>query len=72
MRIRKTLPRACATLRALVARGREQGNAFGMATAEYAVCLVAATGFAGLLLTILKSPEVRSILTNLIKRALSG
>jgi len=72
MRIRMTLPRACSALRALVARGRQKGNAFGMATAEYAVCLVAATGFAGLLLAILRSPEVRTVLTNLIKKALSG
>jgi hypothetical protein len=72
MKIRTTLPRACSAIRALVARGRERGSALGMATAEYAVCLVAATGFAGLLLGILKSPEVRTILTNLIKKALSG
>jgi hypothetical protein len=72
MRIRKTLPRACAALRAIVARGRERGGDIGMATAEYAVCLVAATGFAGLLVTILRSPEVRAVLTALIKKALSG
>ena len=72
MRIRKTLPQCCRALGALIARGRERGNAFGMATAEYAVCLVAATGFAGLLLGILRSPEVRTVLTNLIKKALSG
>ena len=72
MRIRKTLPRACAALRAVVARGRERGNAVGMATAEYAVCIIAATGFAGLLATIMKSPEIRAALMNLIKKALSG
>jgi hypothetical protein len=72
MRIRKTLPKACAALRAVVARGREWGGDRGMATAEYAVCLVAATGFAGLLVTILRSPEVRAVLTALIKKALSG
>jgi len=72
MRIRKTLPRACAALRALVARGCERGNDIGMATAEYAICLIAATGFAGMLVAIMKSPEVRTVLMNLIKRALSG
>jgi hypothetical protein len=72
MRIRKTVPRACAALRALVARGRERGSDLGMATAEYAICLIAATSFAGLLLAIMRSPEVRTVLMNLIKKALSG
>jgi hypothetical protein len=43
-----------------------------MATAEYAICLIAATSFAGLLLAIMRSPEVRTVLMNLIKKALSG
>lgn len=43
----------------------------GMATAEYAVVLVAATGFAGLLVTILKSSAVRTLLTGIIKKALN-
>ncbi|BAR07384.1 protein [Scardovia inopinata] len=43
----------------------------GMATAEYAIVLVAATGFAGLLVAILKSDAVRELLTNLVKSALS-
>ena len=37
----------------------------GMATAEYA------TGFAGVLVAILKSDAVRVVLTNLVKSALS-
>lgn len=43
----------------------------GMATAEYAIVMVAATGFAGLLVAILKSDAVRTVLTNLVKSALS-
>lgn len=43
----------------------------GMATAEYAIVLVAATGFAGVLVAILKSDAVRVVLTNLVKSALS-
>jgi len=41
-----------------------------MATAEYALVTLAAAGFAGLLLVILKSDAVRSALTGIITRAL--
>lgn len=51
----------------LVAREPEAG----LATAEYAVVMIAATGFAGLLVAILKSSAVRTMLTNLVKTALS-
>ncbi len=43
----------------------------GAATAEYAVATMAAVGFAGLLVVILRGDEVRGILTELIRRALS-
>ncbi|KFI92864.1 hypothetical protein BISA_0559 [Bifidobacterium saguini DSM 23967] len=43
----------------------------GAATAEYAVVLVAATGFAALLVTILKSDAVKTLLLNIIKKALN-
>jgi Flp pilus assembly pilin Flp len=43
----------------------------GASTAEYAILTLAAVGFAGLLLTILKSPEVRAMLLDLIKSALT-
>lgn len=43
----------------------------GAATAEYAVATMAAVGFAGLLVVILRSDEVRGILTDLIRAALS-
>jgi Flp pilus assembly pilin Flp len=43
----------------------------GSATAEYAVATMAAVGFAGLLVVLLRGDEVRGILTDLVKRALS-
>ncbi|NMM96782.1 hypothetical protein G1C98_1518 [Bifidobacterium sp. DSM 109960] len=43
----------------------------GAATAEYAVVLVAATGFAALLVTIMKSDTVRKMLLDIVKQALS-
>ena len=43
----------------------------GAATAEYAVVLVAATGFAALLVTIMKSETVRKMLLDIVKQALS-
>lgn len=43
----------------------------GSATAEYAVATMAAVGFAGLLVVILRGDEVRGVLTDLVRRALS-
>jgi uncharacterized protein DUF4244 len=43
----------------------------GMATAEYAIATLAAVGFAGLLVFILRSDEVRGFLLNLIRTALA-
>ena len=43
----------------------------GAATAEYAVATMAAVGFAGLLVVILRSDEVRGILTDLVRNALT-
>ena len=43
----------------------------GAATAEYAITIMAAVGFAGLLVVILRSGEVQSILTDLVHRALT-
>ena len=39
--------------------------------AEYAVVLVAATGFAAVLVGIMKSDAIKTLLTNIIKKALS-
>ena len=48
-----------------------RGRDAGMATAEYAIATLAACGFAGLLLTILRSGEVRGMLVKIIRSALS-
>jgi len=56
---------AVQTLRRLV------GKDDGAATAEYAITIMAAVGFAGLLVAILRSGEVQGILTDLVHRALT-
>ena len=43
----------------------------GSATAEYAIATMAAVGFAGLLVVILRSNEVRAMLLDIIRNALS-
>ncbi|MFM6939619.1 MAG: DUF4244 domain-containing protein [Rhodoluna sp.] len=43
----------------------------GAATAEYAIATMAAVGFAGLLVVIMRSDEVRQILFDLVKSALT-
>jgi hypothetical protein len=47
------------------------GDDTGAATAEYAVATMAAVAFAGLLVVIMRSDEVRGILTDLVRRALT-
>lgn len=44
----------------------------GMATAEYAIATLAAVGFAGLLVLILKGNEVKGLLLGIIRQALGG
>ena len=61
----KAKERLCARIRTLMAEPEE-----GAATAEYAVVLVAATGFAAVLVAILKSDAIKTLLTNIIKQAL--
>ncbi|WP_051274911.1 DUF4244 domain-containing protein [Cellulomonas sp. URHD0024] len=43
----------------------------GMATAEYAIATLAAVGFAGLLVVILRGDEVKGLLLALIRQALA-
>ncbi len=43
----------------------------GAATAEYAIATLAAVAFAGMLVVIMRSDEVRGILTDLVRRALT-
>jgi Flp pilus assembly pilin Flp len=60
-------------LRAVRARVRalRREKETGAATAEYAIATLAAVGFAGLLVAILRSDEVRGLLTELVRHALS-
>lgn len=62
--------RARAWRRAVVVSMTERREA-GMATAEYAIATIAAVGFAGLLILVLKSQTVRGLLTTIIESALS-
>jgi hypothetical protein len=51
---------------------RELGTDAGMATAEYAIATLAAVGFAGLLVVILKGNEVKAMLMALVRQALAS
>ncbi|MBO9555463.1 DUF4244 domain-containing protein [Cellulomonas sp.] len=51
---------------------RAAGVDAGMATAEYAIATLAAVGFAGLLVVILKGNEVKSMLMALVRQALTS
>lgn len=59
-----------ARVRRAWAATRELGDA-GMATAEYAIATIAAAGFAGLLILVLRSDEVRGLLAGLVRTALT-
>ena len=52
-------------------RWRRMRDDAGAATAEYAIATLAAVGFAGLLVAILRSDEVRAMLLDLVHRALT-
>jgi len=49
----------------------ERESERGLATAEYAIVTIAAAGFAGALMAILKGGDVKGMLTSLIQSALS-
>ena len=51
--------------------GARLGRDDGAATAEYAIATMAAVGFAGLLVVIMRSDAVRGMLTDLVERALT-
>ena len=55
----------------VVRRVTRHAHDAGMATAEYAIATLAAVGFAGLLVVILKGNEVKGLLGGIIKQALS-
>jgi hypothetical protein len=68
------LARPVRAARALVVRVRRRVHGAadaGMATAEYAIATVAAAGFAGLLVLVLRSDEVRGMLLAIVRGALS-
>ncbi|QCR45170.1 DUF4244 domain-containing protein [Curtobacterium sp. SGAir0471] len=46
------------------------GDDRGSATAEYAVVILAAVAFAGVLVAVMRSGEVQQILTDLVRGAL--
>jgi hypothetical protein len=59
-------------MKKLVARLRgTQAQDEGAATAEYAITIMAAVGFAGLLVVIMKSDAVRGMLSDLVENALN-
>lgn len=49
----------------------EHDHEAGATTAEYGIVMLAAVGFAGLLVVILKSEEVRGLLMGIVENALS-
>ena len=57
------------TTRLRVAAGARRDA--GMATAEYAIATLAACGFAGVLLVVLRSAQVKNLLSGIIRNALS-
>jgi hypothetical protein len=67
-------PSATAPVRVALAARRvvaARGGDGGAATAEYAIATMAAVAFAGLLVVILQSDEVRGMLLDLVRRALT-
>ncbi|WP_213451528.1 DUF4244 domain-containing protein [Rhizomonospora bruguierae] len=57
-------------MRRLRTRLARLGDDAGMTTVEYAVCLLAAAAFAGLLFKVLSSSTVQAALTAIVQRAL--
>lgn len=70
-RVAEVVGDAIAGVRAVARRLHGTARDAGMATAEYAIVLLAAVGFAGLLVAILKSSEVRGMLTRIVRDALT-
>lgn len=70
-RRRAVLPQRVAAWHARGRHVRTELAEAGMATAEYAIATLAAVGFAGLLVVILKGNEVKGLLSGIIRQALS-
>ncbi|AZM54607.1 DUF4244 domain-containing protein [Streptomyces sp. WAC 01529] len=58
--------------RTLRRRARAAGRDAGMVTSEYAMGLIAAVGFAGLLYKVVTSGQVRAALQALVEKALNA
>ena len=71
VRRRAVLPRSVVAWHARGRHARTELAEAGMATAEYAIATLAAVGFAGLLVVILKGNEVKGLLLGIIRQALS-
>ena len=56
--------------RRVTAAARQRSEA-GASTAEYAMTMVAACGFAGVLLAIIRSSPIKSLLLTIIQKAMS-
>jgi hypothetical protein len=69
---RAVRPRTAAVVARAGRRVAAASHDAGMATAEYAIATLAAVGFAGLLVVLLKSDLVRGLLTAIIRKALQG
>jgi hypothetical protein len=63
--------RGAGMARRMAAAWRRRAEDVGMATAEYAIATIAAVGFAGLLVVILRGNQVRGLLLGLVRQALS-
>lgn len=71
-RTRRAARTALATVVGRVRAARAGAQDAGMATAEYAIATLAAVGFAGVLLVVLKGGEVKGLLTGIVRQALGG
>ncbi len=72
MSVTRNAPSGTDAARTMTSRARRLlGSERGAATAEYAVATMAAVGFAGLLVVILRGDEVRGMLVELVRNALT-
>ncbi|GAA2442284.1 hypothetical protein GCM10010191_68260 [Actinomadura vinacea] len=71
MRVMRMLVRPLART-AMARRWRSDARDLGMSTAEYAVGVVAAVAFAGVLLKVITSSDVKSLLMTVVKSALQS
>lgn len=68
---KKTAPNQATFDKATFDKATELRDDRGSVTAEYAIATMAAVGFAGLLVVILRGDEVRAFLTDIVHSALT-